>query len=70
MPAPFPHHYEANLEWTEDARGVLSAPSLPDVAGGTPPQFDGREGFWSPEQLLLSAANLCLMTTFQALAKK
>lgn len=70
MPAPFPHHYEANLDWTEGSQGNISAPSLPEIIGGPPPQFDGKDGVWSPEQLLLSAAGLCLMTTFLALAKK
>jgi organic hydroperoxide reductase OsmC/OhrA len=40
------------------------------LVGGPPPEFDGDPGHWSPEHLLLSSANLCLMTTYMALAKK
>jgi organic hydroperoxide reductase OsmC/OhrA len=40
------------------------------LVGGPPPEFDGEPTSWSPEHLLLSAANLCLMTTYMALAKK
>jgi organic hydroperoxide reductase OsmC/OhrA len=67
---PFPHRYEADLAWDGDSRGTLTAGERPALPGGAPPEFDGRPDVWSPEHLLVSAANLCLMTTFFALAKK
>ena len=67
---PFPHRYEADLVWDGDARGTVTAGERPALPGGAPPEFDGRPDVWSPEHLLLSSANLCLMTTFFALAKK
>lgn len=70
MTHPFPHHYEATLLWEGGSRAALSSGSRPVLVGGPPPEFDGEPGWWSPEHLLLSAANLCLMTTYQALAKK
>lgn len=70
MPAPFPHRYEADLAWVKDSEAVLSARLLPPLIGDAPPQFDGPQGRWSPELLLLSAANLCLMTTFMVIARK
>jgi organic hydroperoxide reductase OsmC/OhrA len=48
----------------------LSSGPRPVLVGGPPPEFDGEPGSWSPEHLLLSAANLCLMTTYMALARK
>ncbi|MBI4376863.1 MAG: OsmC family protein [Elusimicrobia bacterium] len=70
MTAPFPHHYEARLEWRESYPAQTSAYPRPSILCGPPPQFGGEEGWWSPEHLLLSAANLCLMTTYFALAAK
>lgn len=67
---PFPHRYEVSLRRTEGARGALSAGGRPALEGAPPPEFDGPEGVWSPEHLLLASASLCLMTTFLAVAAK
>ncbi len=69
--ATFPHRYEVRLRWTgHGACGALSAPPRPEIIGGPPPQFEGLEEFWSPEHLLVGAAELCLMSTFLALARR
>jgi organic hydroperoxide reductase OsmC/OhrA len=65
--APFPHHYEVALEG-RDVGGILSVAGRPSIAGGPPSQFGGRDDWWSPEDLLLSALSLCLAGTFQAFA--
>ena len=70
MTEPFPHRYETSLKLESDHHGIISAAGLPSLVGGPPSQFGGREGWWSPEHLLLSSANLCLMTTFLAVAEK
>jgi organic hydroperoxide reductase OsmC/OhrA len=70
MPSPFPHHYSAELNWEDESTGTIRAGARPPIQGGPPPEFDGSEKVWSPEHLLLSAANLCLMTTFMSLARK
>jgi organic hydroperoxide reductase OsmC/OhrA len=70
MTQPFPHRYEASLAWEGGSRAALSSGARPVMVGGPPPEFDGEPGNWSPEHLLLSAANLCLMTTYMVLARK
>ena len=70
MSQPFPHRYEASLVWEGGSRAALSSGARPVVVGGPPPEFDGEPGWWSPEHLLLSSANLCLMTTYMVLARK
>lgn len=70
MTQPFPHRYEAHLAWEGGSRAALSSGVRPVVVGGPPPEFDGDASSWSPEHLLLSAANLCLMTTYLALGRK
>lgn len=70
MVAPFPHEYRAVLNWKEERSAVLSGAEQPVILGGPPPQFDGSPTLWSPEELLLSSVQLCLMTTFLSLAVK
>jgi len=70
MAAPFPHEYRASLNWNGERAAMLSAAEQPVILGGPPPQFDGSPTHWSPEELLLSSVQLCLMTTFFSLAMK
>ena len=67
--APFPHHYHVRVEGGSGG-AVLSAAPRPEFRGGPPAEFGGRDEWWSPEHLLLSAAGLCLKTTFDAFAAR
>jgi peroxiredoxin-like protein len=66
------HYYDVELEWNGGRIGTLSSHILNDtIEVATPPEFPrGIEGIWSPEHLLVAAANSCLMTTFLAIAEK
>lgn len=66
--APFPHHYELSVTATAEGQGSIRAGQRPEIVGGPPSQFGGRDDWWSPEHLLLGAVSLCLLTTFRALA--
>ena len=70
MAAPFPHRYGVTLAWEGHGGARLTSGSRPAIEGGAPPEFDGQDGWWSPEHLLLSSLSLCLMTTFRAVAEK
>lgn len=70
MPHPFPHRYETSLHRLEGGKAVMKYGEAPPLEGAPPPQFDGPEGLWSPEALLLGAAELCLMTTFLSIAQR
>ena len=64
------HVYKTSLRWEAERRGSLSSAGLPDLAVATPPQFPGgHPGIWSPEHLFVAAAEVCLMTTFLAIAE-
>ncbi len=63
--APFPHRYAVTLSDRQ-----LAAPPRAPIAAGTPPQFGGEDRVWSPEELLVGAALLCLSTTFDAFARR
>jgi organic hydroperoxide reductase OsmC/OhrA len=70
MIARFPHRYRVQLASENAERGVLSSPGRPEIVGGAPSEFGGRDDWWSPEQLLIAATSLCLMSTIQAFAAR
>jgi peroxiredoxin-like protein len=65
------HYYQVKVNWKKDRKGIASSASLHSpVEIATPPEFPkGVPGIWSPEHLLVAAANSCLMTTFLAIAE-
>ena len=65
------YHYEVNLDWESERKGLISSPALhTNIEVATPPEFPkGIPGIWSPEHLLVAAVNSCLMTTFLAIAE-
>ena len=68
MITQLPIYYENGIEWTGEKKGSLSVPGLPSLQVATPPEFNGHEGFWSPEHFFVAAVNACVMTTFLAIA--
>ncbi len=72
------HHYNVDIEWRQDRKGIMCSPEL---AGGndetsncieiaTPPEFPkGMPNIWSPEHLFTGSVSSCLMTTFLAIAE-
>jgi len=62
--------YHTSVKWTDQRKGVISSAGKPDIQVATPPEFKGHEGIWSPEDLFVASANICLMTTFLAVAER
>ena len=67
---PKSYTYHTSVKWTEQRKGVISCVGKPDIQVATPPEFKGHEGIWSPEDLFVASANICLMTTFLAVAER
>lgn len=63
------YFYQTEIEWTGDKDVKLSSGKLPSIAGGAPPEFKGREGNWSPEQLFVASMNSCYVLTLLAIAE-
>jgi organic hydroperoxide reductase OsmC/OhrA len=64
------HYYNTSVSWSEGRIGQISEPTLPTIQVATPPEFPkGVPNYWSPEHLFVAAANVCLMTTFLAIAE-
>lgn len=65
------HSYATSVKYSEMRKGVLSSEGFPSFEIATPAQFPGgHEGIWSPEHLFVASAEICLMTTFLAIAEK
>lgn len=65
-----PFYYNTTVQWKSDRIGEIREPTLPTIAVATPPEFPkGVPNIWSPEHLYVAAANVCLMTTFLAIAE-
>ena len=62
--------YQTAVKWTDQRKGVMSCAGKPDIQVATPPEFKGHENIWSPEDLFVVSANVCLMTTFLAVAER
>lgn len=64
------YYYDTKVTWAEGRKGNLSSPGMDTFEVATPPEFKGGvPNIWSPEHLFVSSANVCLMTTFLAIAE-
>lgn len=64
------HYYNSKVKWIEGRLGEMSNESFPSVKVATPPEFTGGiPNTWSPEHLFVSSINICIMTTFLAIAE-
>ena len=62
--------YRTAVKWTEQKKGVITCGGKPEIQVATPPEFKGHEGIWSPEDLFVASVNVCVMTTFLAVAER
>lgn len=67
---PLPHHYRVGA-FTAPHDPVLSidSPGVPPLHTTTPPEFDGPDGQWSPETLLVASVLDCFALTFRGIAR-
>jgi organic hydroperoxide reductase OsmC/OhrA len=62
-------HFGARTVWSGKRRASLSAAGRPDIAVGSPPQFNGDPDVWAPDELLVGSLNTCTPLTFLTLAR-
>lgn len=55
--------YETSVEWKEGKIGEARCNEKPAITVATPPEFGGPEGIWTPEDLLTSAVESCIMAS-------
>ena len=62
--------YETTVTWKEEKKGLLCSFGKETIKIATPPEFQGHEGMWSPEDLFVASVNVCIKTTFLHYAQK
>jgi organic hydroperoxide reductase OsmC/OhrA len=67
---PIKYKYSTNINWLKEHEGKLTAAHKHAVQVGCPPEFGGKPEYWSPEELFVASAELCIMTTFIDLCKR
>ena len=67
---PKSYRFHSAVRWSGERKGIASSVGKPDVEVATPPEFKGHVGIWSPEDLFVASANVCLMTTFLSFAER
>ncbi len=65
----YPHIYLAGAAGSAAGLVRVSAAGLPDLSTAAPPQFDGPEGIWSPETLLIASLADCFILTFRGVSR-
>ena len=55
--------YKTSIEWSGGKKGEAKSNGKPALEVATPPEFGGPEGVWTPEDLLTSAVESCIMAS-------
>lgn len=62
--------YQAEVRWSGERNGLLSLAGKPELTVAPPPEFGGPTGLITPEDLFVSSAAACFLTTFLAMADR
>jgi len=65
----YPHIYRAAARGAATGATEITSRGLPALQATPPVQFEGPEGMWSPETLLIAAVADCFVLTFRAVAQ-
>ena len=63
-------NFGTNLQWLENRACRLDSENKESLRVTSPPEFQGEEGEWTPEDLFVGAINACTMATFLSYASK
>lgn len=64
------HIYRTSARWSGNRSGEVQGEGVMEpLRFSAPPEFQGEAGQWSPETLLVAAANTCFLATFVAIAE-
>jgi peroxiredoxin-like protein len=63
-------NFRTRTIWIGGKAGALRAEGKPDLKIGSPPEFRGEAGIWTPEDLFVAAVETCTLMTFAAFAER
>jgi peroxiredoxin-like protein len=61
--------FESDVSWTGEKECTVCAADKPEIQLSSPPEFKGRAGVWTPEDMFVASVNVCTLMTFLAYAK-
>jgi organic hydroperoxide reductase OsmC/OhrA len=61
--------FESDVAWTQEKDCTVCAPGKPEIQLSSPPEFKGRAGVWTPEDMFVASINVCTLMTFLAYAR-
>jgi peroxiredoxin-like protein len=61
--------FESDVGWTGERECTICAPGKQEIQLSSPPEFKGRAGVWTPEDMFVASVNVCTLMTFLAYAK-
>ncbi len=61
--------FQSEVHWQSGRRAMICSSGKPDLAVGSPPEFKGEPGLWTPEDLFVASLNVCTLMTFIAFAQ-
>jgi organic hydroperoxide reductase OsmC/OhrA len=64
-----PHRYRVSAQGRDAGPVVLTTAGADALQTHAPPEFDGPQGYWSPESLLVAAVADCYVLSFRAVAR-
>lgn len=64
-----PHRYRVSTVLDADGLVSLENDNAPVLRNSAPPEFDGPEGHWSPETMLVASVASCFLLSFRAVAR-
>ena len=62
--------FTTSLRWNGGATGLAGCAGKPDLVVSPPPDFGGQPDCWTPEDLMVSAIETCLMMTTLNVAQR
>lgn len=65
----YPHSYHAGAQGSATGAVLVRSAGLPVLQTAPPPEFDGPEGVWSPETLLVASIADCFILTFRGVSR-
>jgi organic hydroperoxide reductase OsmC/OhrA len=61
--------FESDVAWSQEKECTVCASGKPEIQLSSPPEFKGRAGVWTPEDMFVASVNVCTLMTFLAYAK-
>ncbi len=61
--------FDSDVGWTGERECTICASGKPEIQLSSSPEFKGRSGVWTPEDMFVASVNVCTQMTFLAYAK-